>query len=51
MEGEGGIVAFPYRLEAALRKAYQDRHPNQRRMIDVLNRGSAARKRRKNWTE
>ena len=39
MEGEGGIVAFPYRLEAALRKAYQDRHPNQRRMIDVLNRG------------
>jgi hypothetical protein len=39
MEGEGGIVAFPYRLEAALRQAYQDRHPNQRRMIDVLNRG------------
>jgi lysophospholipase L1-like esterase len=39
MEGEGGIVAFPYRLEAALRKAYLDRHPNQRRMIDVLNRG------------
>jgi lysophospholipase L1-like esterase len=39
MEGEGGIVAFPYRLEAALRKAYQDRHPNQRRMIDVINRG------------
>ena len=39
MEGEGGIVAFPYRLEAALREAYQDRHPNQRRMIDVLNRG------------
>jgi hypothetical protein len=39
MEGEGGIVAFPYRLEAALWKAYQDRHPNHRRMIDVLNRG------------
>jgi hypothetical protein len=39
MEGEGGIVAFPCRLEAALRQAYQDRHPNQRRMIDVLNRG------------
>jgi hypothetical protein len=39
MEGEGGIVAFPYRLEAALRQTYLDRHPNQRRMIDVLNRG------------
>jgi hypothetical protein len=39
MEGEGGIVAFPYRLEAALRQTYQDRHPNQRRMIDVINRG------------
>src|ERR1700735_3396100 len=39
MEGEGGIVAFPYRLEAALRKAYQDRDSNQRRMIDVLNWG------------
>jgi hypothetical protein len=39
MEGEGGIVAFPYRLEAALRQTYLDRHPNQRRMIDVINRG------------
>jgi GDSL-like Lipase/Acylhydrolase family len=38
-EGEGGIVAFPYRLEAELRQTYQDRHPNQRRMIDVINRG------------
>ena len=36
--GEGGIVAYPYRLEALLRARYapQDRpHP----MIDVLNRG------------
>ena len=39
MEGEGGIVAFPYRLEAALRQTYLNRHPNQRRMIDVINRG------------
>jgi len=39
MEGEGGIVAFPYRLEAVLRQTYLGRHPNQRRMIDVLNRG------------
>jgi hypothetical protein len=39
MEGEGGIVAFPYRLEAALRQTYLRRHPDQRRMIDVLNRG------------
>ena len=37
--GEGGIVAYPYRLEAALRGEYQNRHPNQTRMIDVLNRG------------
>jgi hypothetical protein len=39
MEGEGGIVAFPYRLEAALRQTYLNKHPSQRRMIDVLNRG------------
>lgn len=26
MEGEGGIVAFPYRLEAALRQEYWNRH-------------------------
>jgi lysophospholipase L1-like esterase len=31
--GEGGIVAYPYRLETALRTKYQGR------MIDVLNRG------------
>jgi hypothetical protein len=31
--GEGGIVAYPYRLEEALRGRYKDR------MIDVLNRG------------
>lgn len=40
MEGEGGIVAFPYRLEAALRLEYWYRHDQkERRMIDVLNRG------------
>jgi hypothetical protein len=45
MEGEGGIVAFPYRLEAALRQEYFDRHKDlkdpkdQKRMIDVINRG------------
>jgi hypothetical protein len=39
MEGEGHIVAFPYRLEAALRQTYLDKHSNQRRMIDVINRG------------
>lgn len=31
--GEGGIVAYPYRLEALLRDKYRNR------MIDVLNRG------------
>lgn len=40
MEGEGGIVAFPYRLEAALRLEYWYRHgQKQKRMIDVINRG------------
>jgi hypothetical protein len=40
MEGEGGIVAFPYRLEAALRDEYWRRHNYQeKRMIDVINRG------------
>jgi hypothetical protein len=40
MEGEGGIVAFPYRLEAALRDEYWRRHNYQeKRMIDVVNRG------------
>jgi lysophospholipase L1-like esterase len=39
MEGEGGIVAFPYRLETALRQEYQNRHSGERRMIDVINRG------------
>jgi hypothetical protein len=40
MEGEGGIVAFPYRLEAALRQEYWYRHgQKEKRMIDVLNRG------------
>ena len=40
IEGEGGIVAFPYRLEAALRQEYWYRHgQKERRMIDVLNRG------------
>jgi len=31
--GEGGVVAYPYRLEEALRATYQGR------MVDVLNRG------------
>jgi hypothetical protein len=40
MEGEGGIVAFPYRLEASLRQEYWNRHGKQKkRMIDVINRG------------
>ena len=45
MEGEGGVVAFPYRLQAALRQEYFDRHKDmkdpkdQKRMIDVINRG------------
>lgn len=40
MEGEGGIVAFPYRLEAALRQEYWNRHgQKKKRMIDVINRG------------
>lgn len=40
MEGEGGIVALPYRLEAALRQEYWNRHgQNKKRMIDVINRG------------
>jgi lysophospholipase L1-like esterase len=33
MSGEGGIAAFPYRLEAVLRDGYDNRR------IDVLNRG------------
>jgi uncharacterized protein (DUF1330 family)/lysophospholipase L1-like esterase len=33
MSGEGGIAAFPYRLEAALRDGYDNRR------IDVVNRG------------
>jgi lysophospholipase L1-like esterase len=33
MSGEGGIAAFPYRLEAALRDGYDNRR------IDVINRG------------
>lgn len=40
MEGEGGIVAFPYRLEAALRQEYWNRHcQKKKRMIDVIDRG------------
>lgn len=40
IDGEGGIVAFPYRLEAALRLEYWYRHgQTKKRMIDVLNRG------------
>src|SRR6201999_878646 len=39
MDGEGDVVAFPYRLEAALRDGYKPRYANQRRMIDVINRG------------
>jgi hypothetical protein len=39
MDGEGDVVAFPYRLEAALREGYKRRYANQRRMIDVINRG------------
>src|SRR5271168_2023961 len=40
MEGEGGIAAFPYRLEAALRLEYWNRHnQKKKRTIDVLNRG------------
>lgn len=40
MEGEGGIVAFPYRLEAALRLEYWYRHGQKnKRMIDVIDRG------------
>jgi hypothetical protein len=40
MDGEGGIAAFPYRLEAALRQEYWYRHgQKKKRMIDVLNRG------------
>jgi lysophospholipase L1-like esterase len=33
--GEGGVVAYPYRLEEALRVKYQGR------TIDVLNRGKS----------
>jgi lysophospholipase L1-like esterase len=33
--GEGGVVAYPYRLEEALRAQYQGR------MVDVLNRGKS----------
>src|SRR5690348_16849341 len=33
MSGEGGVTAFPYRLEAALRDRYENRR------IDVVNRG------------
>lgn len=33
--GEGGVVAYPYRLEEALRAKYQGR------MVDVLNRGKS----------
>lgn len=36
--GEGGIVAYPYRLEALLRARYAPQ-PQPRPMIDVLNRG------------
>jgi hypothetical protein len=40
MDGEGGIAAFPCRLEAALRQEYWKRHNYQKkRMIDVINRG------------
>src|SRR5271154_3769912 len=41
-EGEGGIVAYPYRLEVGLRQEYRSRHQDQRRLIDVLNRGIGA---------
>ena len=37
MAGEGGIVAYPYRLEAALRDALKDKYKGA--TIDVLNRG------------
>lgn len=41
--GEGKIVPYPCRLELALR------HHNYGRIVDVLNRGSVARRRRTSW--